>query len=149
MKIILLERIANLGNIGDIVDVAAGYARNYLVRFGKAKRASDANIKEFNEKRSEYELKQKDILANAEARFKHINEKVFTITAKAGVDGKLFGSVNALDIAEAIKKTGIDVKKSEVTLPNGTLKVVGEFEVRVILHHDIHATVKVAVTPEA
>lgn len=149
MKIILLERVANLGNIGDIVDVAAGYARNYLIRFSKAKRATDANIKEFNEKRSEYELKQKDILANAQARFNQINEKVFTITAKAGVDGKLFGSVNALDIAEAIKKTGIDVKKSEVTLPNGTLKIVGEFDVTVILHHDVQAIVKIAVTPES
>jgi large subunit ribosomal protein L9 len=149
MKIILLERVANLGNIGDIVEVAAGYARNFLIRFGKAKRASEANIAEFNKKRTEYELKQKDILANAEARFKHINEKLFSISAKAGVDGKLFGSISAIDIAEAIKKTGIDVKKSEVSLPNGTLKLIGEFDVKVILHHDVHATVKIAITPEA
>lgn len=148
MKIILLERVANLGNIGDIIDVAAGYARNYLIRFNKAKRATDSNIKEFQEKRSEYELKQKDILANAQARFNQINEKIFNISAKAGVDGKLFGSVNAIDIAEAIKKTGIEVKKSEVTLPNGTLKVVGEFDVRIILHHEVQAIVKIAVTPE-
>jgi large subunit ribosomal protein L9 len=149
MKIILLERIANLGNIGDIVDVAAGYARNYLIRFSKAKLATKANIQDFDEKRSEYELKQKDILALAQAKFNQINEKTFTISAKAGVDGKLFGSVNSIDIAEAIKKTGIEIKKSEVTLPNGTLKVVGEFDVKIILHHDVQAIVKIAVTQEA
>ena len=148
MKIILLERVANLGNLGDIVEVANGYARNFLIPFGRAKRASKENIAEFAAKRSEYELKQTDILGNAQARFNQINDKVYAIAAKAGVDGKLFGSVNAIDIAEAIKKTGIEVKKSEVTLPNGTLKVVGEFDVRIILHHEVQAIVKIAVTPE-
>ena len=112
MKIILLERVANLGNLGDIVEVANGYARNFLIPFGRAKRASKENIEEFTLKRTEYELKQTDILGNAQARFNQINDKVYAISAKAGVDGKLFGSVSQFDIVEAIKKAGIDIKKS-------------------------------------
>lgn len=149
MKIILLERVANLGNLGDIVEVKNGYARNFLIPFGKAKRATKVNIEEFENKRTEYELKQTDILANAQARFNQINEKVYVIAAKAGVDGKLFGSVTAFDIVEAVNKSGVEIKKSEVALPNGPLKTIGEFEVDVILHHDVNAIVKINVTAEA
>ena len=149
MKIILLERVANLGNLGDIVEVANGYARNFLIPFGRAKRASKENIEEFTLKRTEYELKQTDILGNAQARFNQINDKVYAISAKAGVDGKLFGSVSQFDIVEAIKKAGIDIKKSEVSMPNGHLKTVGDFDIKIILHHDVNANVKINVTPEA
>ena len=143
MKIILLERVANLGDLGDIVEVKNGYARNFLVPSGKAKRATKVNTEEFAAKRAEYELKQTDVLANAKSRFEQINEKSFAVTAKAGVDGKLFGSITSLDIVEAVNKSGVEIKKSEVTLPNGPLKTIGEFEVSVILHHDVHAIVKI------
>ncbi len=149
MKIILLERVANLGNLGDIVEVKNGYARNFLIPYGKAKRATKANLDEFEGKRTEYELKQTDVLANAQARFNQINEKIYVISAKAGVDGKLFGSVTAFDIVEAVNKSGVEIKKSEVALPNGPLKTVGEFNVDVILHHDVNAIVKINVTAEA
>ena len=149
MKIILLERVANLGSLGDIVEVKNGYARNFLIPFGRAKRANEANLKEFELKRAQYELNQSDILANAQARQARINGQVFVVSAKAGVDGKLFGSITSFDIVEAVNKTGVDIKKSEVTLPNGPLKTIGEFDVSVILHHDVHATIKVSVTSEA
>ena len=149
MKIILLERVANLGSLGDIVEVKNGYARNFLIPFGRAKRANEANLKEFELKRAQYELNQSDILANAQARQARIDGQVFVVSAKAGVDGKLFGSITSFDIVEAVNQTGVDIKKSEVTLPNGPLKTIGEFDVSVILHHDVHATIKVSVTSEA
>ncbi|MFN8771274.1 MAG: 50S ribosomal protein L9 [Neisseriaceae bacterium] len=149
MKIILLEDVANLGKIGDIVDVKNGFARNFLIPFGRAKRATKENIAAFEAKRSEYEAKQDQKLAHAKSRFEQINEKVFTVTAKAGVDGKLFGSVNSLDIVEAAKASGIELQKSEVTLPNGPLKTIGEFDINVILHHDINALVKINVIAES
>lgn len=149
MKIVLLEKVVNLGNLGDIVEVANGYARNFLIPFGKAKRANDANLKEFEARRAEYEQKQVAIFGDAEARHAKINGQVYTITAKAGVDGKLFGSVSSFDIADAIKKSGVDVKKSEVRLPNGSLKTVGEFDIDVDLHHDLRAVVKITVIAEA
>lgn len=149
MKIILLERVANLGNLGDIVEVKNGYARNFLIPFNKARRATANNLAEFEAKRAQYELMQSDILANAQARHSRIDGQVFVVTAKSGVDGKLFGSVTSFDIVEAVNKSGVEIKKSEVTLPNGPLKTVGEFDVNVILHHDVHAVIKVQVTPEA
>lgn len=150
MKIILLERVANLGALGDIISVKNGYARNFLIPQGKAKRATETNLKEFEAKRAEYELKQTDILASAQARHSRIDGVVFTVTAKAGVDGKLFGSVTSMDIVEAITQSaGIDIKRSEIALPNGPLKSVGEFEVDVILHHDVHSKVKINVIAEA
>jgi len=149
MKVILLEKVANLGNLGDVVEVKNGYARNFLIPKKKAKRATEVNLKEFEAKRAEYEKLQADVLSSAEARHAKINGQVFVISAKAGVDGKLFGSVTSFDIVEAVKKTGVEIKKSEVTLPNGPLKNVGEFDVNVILHHDVHAVVKINVTPEA
>ncbi|MFO0319525.1 MAG: 50S ribosomal protein L9 [Neisseriaceae bacterium] len=149
MKIILLEDVANLVKIVVLVDVKNGFARNFLIPFGRAKRATKENIAAFEAKRSEYEAKQDQKLAHAKSRFEQINEKVFTVTAKAGVDGKLFGSVNSLDIVEAAKASGIELQKSEVTLPNGPLKTIGEFDINVILHHDINALVKINVIAES
>lgn len=148
MKIILLEKVANLGSLGDIVEVKNGFARNFLIPFGKAKRATDASLKEFEARRAEYELKQNDLLASAAARQAKIEGQVFTIAAKSGVDGKLFGSVTSFDIVDAINKTGVEIKKAEVSLPNGPLKTIGEFDVTVFLHHDIQTVVKINVTPE-
>ena len=145
MKIILLERVANLGTLGDVVEVKNGYARNFLIPQGKAKRATDASLKEFELRRAEYEASQADILSNAEARHAKIDGVVFTVTAKSGVDGKLFGSITSMDISDAINASGVAVKRSEITLPNGPLKTIGEFEVDVILHHDIHSKIKVSV----
>ena len=147
MKIILLERVANLGGLGDIVDVKNGYARNYLIPSKKAKRATDANLKEFEAKRAEYELHQTNILDNAKARHAKIDGQVFVVNAKSGVDGKLFGSVTSLDIVESVNKSGVEIKKAEVSLPNGPLKTIGEFDIVVLLHHDVHATIKVNVVP--
>ena len=150
MKVILLEKVANLGNLGDITEVKNGYARNFLIPFGKAKRATEQNLKDFEVRRADYEKNQTDVLANAQVRQSKIEGQVYVVTAKAGVDGKLFGSVTSFDIVAAVNKlSGIEIIKSEVTLPNGPLKTVGEFDVTVILHHDVHATIKVNVTPEA
>ena len=149
MKIILLERVANLGTLGDVVEVKNGYARNYLVPQGKAKRATDENLAVFNERRADYERLQAEILSGAHSRHEKINGVAFTIKAKAGVDGKLFGSVTSMDIAEAINASGVEVKRSEITMPEGPLKTIGEFEVDVILHHDVHSKVIINVTSEA
>ena len=148
MKIILLEKVANLGSLGDIVEVKNGFARNFLIPFGKAKRATEANLKDFEVKRTQYELQQSDALANAQARQSKIDGQVFVVAAKAGVDGKLFGSVTSFDIVEAVSKSGVEIKKSEVSLPNGPLKTIGEFDVHVLLHHDVQAVVKINVTSE-
>lgn len=149
MKVVLLERVVNLGNLGDIVEVANGYARNFLIPYGKAKRATEANLKEFEKMRAEYERKQADILANATSRHAKIDGQGFVISAKAGVDGKLFGSVTSFDIVEAVNKSGVEIQKSEVRLPNGPLKSIGEFDVDIDLHHDLRAVIKITVTPEA
>lgn len=149
MKIILLERVANLGSLGDIVEVKNGYARNFLIPSKKAKRATEENLKEFEAKRTEYEQNQKDVLSQATVRQAKLDGQVFVVNAKAGVDGKLFGSVTSFDIVEAVNKSGVEIKKSEVTLPHGPLKTIGEFDIDVILHHDVHAKIKVNVIPEA
>ena len=149
MKIILLERVANLGGLGDIVEVKSGYARNFLVPQGKARRATADNLKAFELRRAEYELNQADILGNAQARHARIDGVVFTIKAKSGVDGKLFGSDTSMDIAEAIVATGVEVKRSEIAMPHGPLKTIGEFEIDVLLHHDVHSKVKINVVSAA
>ena len=149
MQIILLEKVVNLGNLGDIVDVKNGYARNFLIPSGKAKRANAANLAAFEAKKAEYLRLQDAVLANAQERHAKIHEQVFSVSAKAGVDGKLFGSITSFDIVEAVKKSGVDVKKSEVALPNGPLKTIGEFEVDILLHHDVHSKVKINVTADA
>ena len=149
MKVILLERIPNLGSLGDVVTVKNGYGRNYLLPSKLAMRVNEANLAEFAARREEYERKQNDDLASAQFRKSKIDGVVFTITAKAGVDGKLFGSVTAMDIANGIKTVDTEIKRSEIALPHGPLKTIGDFEVDVRLHHDVNALVKVSVVSEA
>lgn len=149
MQIILLEKVANLGQLGDIVRVKDGYARNFLIPQGKAKRATEANLKQFEARRAELEKQQAEILAAAQVRGEKLNGTSVTINAKAGVDGRLFGSVTNADIAEALSATGTKVSKMEVRLPEGPFKAVGEYDVAIALHHDVVVDVKIVVTGEA
>ncbi len=149
MQIILLERVAGLGNLGDVVTVKNGYARNFLIPTAKAKRATEANLKEFEERRAELEAKQAAVLADAQARQAKLDGQTIAISQKAGVDGRLFGSVTNADIADAIKATGIEVVKANVRLPEGPFKAVGEYTVEVALHADAVATITVVVAAAA
>lgn len=149
MQIILLERVAGLGNLGDVVTVKNGYARNFLIPTAKAKRATEANLKEFEERRAELEAKQAAVLADAQARQAKLDGQTITISQKAGVDGRLFGSVTNADIADAIKANGIEVVKANVRLPEGPFKAVGEYAVEVALHADAVATITVVVAAAA
>src|SRR5574343_298272 len=124
MQIILLEKVANLGQLGDIVKVKDGYARNFLIPQGKAKRATEANLKEFEARRAELEKQQAEILVAAQARGEKLEGAVVVVAQKAGVDGRLFGSVGNADIADAITATGVEVKKAEVRLPEGPCKAI-------------------------
>lgn len=150
MQIILLEKVANLGQLGDVVKVKDGYARNFLIPQGKAKRATEVNLKEFEVRRAELEAKQAEIFADAQVRAEKLTGAVIAILQKAGVDGRLFGSVTNADIADAIKAGhGVEVVKAEVRLPNGPLKAIGEYSVEVALHHDVLVEVQIVVSPEA
>ena len=149
MQIILLERVAGLGNLGDVVTVKNGYARNFLIPTANAKRATEANLKEFEERRAELEAKQAAVLADAQARQAKLDGQTITISQKAGVDGRLFGSVTNADIADAIKANGIEVVKANVRLPEGPFKAVGEYTVEVALHADAVATITVVVAAAA
>lgn len=150
MDIILLDKIANLGGLGDQVKVKAGYARNFLFPQGKAVPATKDNVAHFEAKRAEFEAKLEEALAEAIARGEKLGELgTVSIPAKAGDEGKLFGSIGTRDIADAITEAGVAVAKSEVRLPNGTIREVGEFELSVQLHTDVKATVKLEVIPEA
>lgn len=149
MQVILLEKIGNLGQLGDVVNVKNGYARNFLIPQGKAKRANKENLAEFEARRAELEARQAEILKDAQARQEKLDGQTITVPQKAGVDGRLFGSVTTNDIAEAIKAFGVEVVRSNVRLPEGPLKAVGEYDIEVALHHDAVATVKVAVVPLA
>lgn len=149
MQIILLEKVGGLGNLGDLVNVKNGYARNYLIPQGKAQRANAANLAAFEEKRAEYEAHQAAVLADAQTRKEKLHGQTINVAQKAGVDGRLFGSVTTHDIAEAIVDAGIEVAKSCVRLPNGPLKAIGEYEIEVALHSDAVATITVAVVAQA
>ena len=149
MQIILLEKIGGLGNLGDIVTVKNGYARNFLIPPGKAKRATEANKAEFEARRAELEARQAEILADALARKEKLDGQVITVAQKAGVDGRLFGSVTNADIASAIVATGIKAEKANVRLPEGPFKAIGEYEVEIALHSDAVAKVTVAVVAAA
>jgi large subunit ribosomal protein L9 len=148
MQIILLEKLANLGQLGDIVKVKDGFARNYLIPHGKAKRATPANVAEFEQRRAELEKAQSGVLASAQERASKLEGLMVQVTQKAGVDGRLFGSVTNFDIAEALKAQGVEVSKSLVRLPQGPLKHVGEYDIVLDLHADVKATIKVAVLGE-
>ena len=149
MQIILLEKVANLGILGDIVKVKDGFGRNFLIPQGKAKRATEANKAEFAARRAELEKQQADILTAATARGAKLAGYVLTVSQKAGVDGRLFGSVTNGDIAEGLLAAGFEVVKSEVRLPNGPLKTIGDHAVTVALHHDIVVDISVTVSAEA
>lgn len=149
MEVILLENIGNLGALGDKVEVKAGFGRNFLIPQGKAVPATEAAIAEFEARRAELEAAAAGALAAAEKRAATINElDVITITANAGEEGKLFGSIGTRDIADAIIAAGCEVEKSEVRLPEGALRETGEYEIDVQVHGDVTATVNVAVVPE-
>ncbi len=149
MQIILLEKISGLGNLGDIVTVKNGYARNFLIPQGKAKRATEVNKAEFEARRAELEARQAEILADALARKEKLDGQVITVAQKAGVDGRLFGSVTNADIASAVVATGIKAEKANVRLPEGPFKAIGEYEVEIALHSDAVAKVTVAVVAAA
>jgi large subunit ribosomal protein L9 len=149
MQVILLEKVANLGSLGDVVKVKDGYGRNFLIPQGKAKRATEANQAEFAARRADLEKQQADLLTAAQARGEKLAGFTLTVAQKAGVDGRLFGSVTNLDIASGLQAQGHDVKKSEVRLPNGPLKTIGEFPVSVALHHDVVVDINVSVVAEA
>ncbi|MFD0912987.1 50S ribosomal protein L9 [Methylophilus luteus] len=149
MQVILLEKVANLGGLGDVVKVKDGYGRNFLIPQGKAKRATEANQAEFAARRADLEKQQADLLAVAQTRGEKLAGFALTISQKAGVDGRLFGSVTNLDIATALQAQGHEVKKSDVRLPNGPLKNIGEFVVSVALHHDVVVDINVTVAAEA
>ncbi len=149
MQVILLERVVNLGNLGDIVKVKDGYGRNYLIPQGKAKRATEANKAEFAVRRAELEKQQAEQLTAAQARGEKLAGFTLQISQKAGVDGRLFGSVTNGDIAEQLTAQGFEVAKSEVRMPNGPLKAIGDHSVSVALHHDVVVEITVSVLGEA
>lgn len=149
MEVILLEKVGKLGNIGDKVNVKAGYGRNYLIPNGKAVFATEANVAEFEARRAELEKAAAEKLAAAEARAAKLEGVEITIEANAGDEGKLFGSVGTDAIADALASTGADVQKSEVKLPEGALRELGEYEIDVQLHAEVFATVKLNVVAQA
>lgn len=148
MQIILLEKVANLGNLGDVVKVKDGYARNFLIPTGQARRATEKAVAEFEARRAELEKVQAEKLAGAQALGEKLNGKTVSLTQKAGVDGRLFGSVTNHDVADALKAAGFDVAKQQVRMPNGPLKTTGEHAVTVSLHTDVTVDVTVAVVGE-
>jgi large subunit ribosomal protein L9 len=148
MQVILLEKVANLGNLGDVVKVKDGYARNFLIPTRAARRATEAAIKEFEAKRAELEKAAAEKLAEAQALGEKMNGISVHITQKAGVDGRLFGSVTNADVAEALSKLNLKVAKAQVRMPNGPLKTVGEHAVTAAPHTDVVVDVKVVVVGE-
>lgn len=149
MQVILLEKVNNLGQLGDVVKVKDGYGRNFLIPQGKAKRATEANKAEFAARRAELEQKQAEILADAQVRGEKLNAFVLRVSQKAGVDGRLFGSVTSGDISEGLKAQGHEVNKSEIRLPEGPLKTVGDHPISIALHHDVVVEITVSVTGES
>jgi large subunit ribosomal protein L9 len=148
MQVILMEKVGNLGNLGDVVKVKDGYARNFLIPQGKAKRATESNLKEFEQKRSVLEKAQADILTKAQERGTKLDGFMLQITQKAGVDGRLFGSVTNYDIVEALKKQGHEIERSQIRMPQGPLKQVGDYPIQLALHTDVAVTIKVSVLGE-
>ncbi len=149
MQVILLEKVANLGNLGDVVKVRDGYARNFLIPKRQARRATEAALKEFEARRAELEKLAADKLAAAQGVAGKLADQSLQIVQKAGVDGRLFGSVTNADIAVALGKLGIEVAKSQVRMPAGPLKNVGEHTVSVAAHSDVVVDIKVQVVGEA
>lgn len=149
MQVILLEKVTNLGNLGDVVKVKDGFARNFLIPQGKAKRATESNLKAFEARRAELEKAQAELLAKAQERGAKLEGLALQIVQKAGVDGRLFGSVTNYDIVEALAKLGHEVERAQVRMPSGPLKQIGEYPIQVQLHTDVVATVNVSVLGES
>jgi large subunit ribosomal protein L9 len=148
MQVILMEKVANLGELGDVVKVKDGFARNYLIPHGKAKRATDANLKAFESRRGDLEKAQAETLAKAKDRATKLEGLSLQMTQKAGPDGRLFGSVTNYDIVEALTKQGHEVERANVRMPQGPLKQVGDFPIEIALHTDVTATITVSVLGE-
>lgn len=148
MDVILLQRIKNLGALGDKVSVKSGYGRNYLIPQGKAVSATEANSAAFEARRAELERQEAALLASAQQRAEQLGEVNVVITAKAGDEGKLFGSIGTRDIADALTASGLEVDRTEVRLPNGALRNTGEYNIAVQLHHDVMAEVLVTIIAE-
>lgn len=148
MDIILLEKIHNLGDLGDKVTVAAGFGRNFLIPKGKAVPATEDNVKMFEQRRAELEAKAAADLAAAEARAEKLNGITVTIPSKAGDEGKLFGSIGTQDIADAVTAEGVELVKKEVRMPDGVLRQIGEYDIDVYLPSDVQTTIKVVVVAE-
>src|SRR5262245_18781239 len=149
MQVILMEKVANLGDLGDVVKVKDGYARNYLLPQGKAKSATEENLKAFEARRAELEKAQAAALAQAQERGTKLEGFALKITQKAGVDGRLFGSVTNYDIVDALKAQGHAVERSQVRMPTRALKQVGEYPIQLALHTDVVVTVTVTVVGES
>ena len=148
MEVILLDKVENLGGIGDKVKVKPGYARNFLIPQGKATRATPENIAEFEARRAELEAKAASVIAEAKARAEKIEGLKLVIKAKAGSEGKLFGSVGTVDIAEAAEAVGVTIERSELRLAEGPLRMVGEHEVEVHLHSEVAVPITVTIEAE-
>ena len=149
MQVILLEKLVNLGKLGDVVKVKEGFARNYLIPQGKAKRATPANIAEFELRRAELEKTESEVLAVAQEQAAKMQGLMVQITQKAGVDGKLFGSVTNVDITEALQAQGFPIQKAAIRMPHGPLKQVGDYNISVVLHSDVITNITVSVLGES
>ena len=148
MEIILLEKVANLGNLGDRVNVKAGYGRNFLIPEGKATPATEEQVKLFEERRAELEAAAAELLATAEARRAKLEDMVLTIVAKAGDEGKLFGSIGTIDIAAAVVEAGVEIDRNEVRLPEGAFRQLGEYTVAIHLHTDVDVDIALNIVAE-
>ncbi len=148
MQVILMEKVVNLGNLGDVVKVRDGYARNFLIPQGKAKRVTPENLAEFEQRRAELERSQADKLTGAQEKAAKLEGLMVQVTRKAGVDGRLFGSVTNFDIAEALKVQGFEVEKADIRLPEGPLKQIGDAHVQIALHSDVVVSITVSVLGE-
>ena len=148
MQVILMEKVVILGALGDVVKVKDGYARNFLIPQGKAKRATESNLKVFEVKRAELEKAQADQLAQAQERGAKLEGLMVQISQKAGVDGRLFGSVTNVDIVEALQKQGFEVERAQVRMPSGPIKQIGDSAITVALHTDVVVNITVSVLGE-
>lgn len=148
MQVILLEKVVNLGGLGDVVKVKNGFARNFLLPQGKARRATPGNLAEFEKKRTELESAQSAALAAAQEKGAKLEGLMIQITQKAGVDGRLFGSVTTFDIVEGLKAQGFEVERSMIRLPQGPLKTVGDHSIAIALHTDVLVHIKISVLGE-
>ena len=148
MQVILLEKVSNLGDLGDVVNVKDGFGRNFLIPQGKAKRATEANKAEFEARRAELEKQQAALIKAAEKKAKDLEGFKLDVKQKAGIDGKLFGSVTNIDIAEALTAAKHEIEKSEIRMPDGPIKTTGDHEITIALHHDVTVQIMVSVTAE-